>query len=370
MSVRIVVLTFISFCFIGSVNAKPSTTALIEAKQALGKALFFDPVLSVTGKQSCASCHAPSHGMADPGSLAVSSGAIKGQFTRRNAPTVSYAKFVPPRYFDKKEQHYVGGLFHDGRAQTLEKQMEGPMFSGAEMGNTSKKSVIDRLRSGAYLARFSALYGDAALANTETGMQQLAEVITQYERSKEVNPFSSKYDYYLAGKVSLNKQEQRGLKVFSAENKGNCAACHPHEATKSQTPPLFTDFTYDNLGVPVNPAYAGIFGEHNIGKNNILPDRGLGEITRDKAQDGLFRVPTLRNIGKSAPYMHNGVFASLKEVVEFYNERDIKEQWGKPEVPQNVNKDEMGNLKLSEQDVEDLVAFLHTLTDGYKLSQK
>ncbi len=352
---------------------KQSTIKLDEVssnKASLGKALFFDTILSPNNKQSCASCHAPQAGFADPTRQAVSAGAIEGRFTRRNAPTISYVKYVPARYFDKTEQHYVGGLFYDGRALDLATQMEGPMFSEAEMANPDKKAVIDRLRSNSvYLQRFQVIYGAAALKDTDSGMQQLADVITQYEKSPEVNPFSSKYDAYLAGKASLSEQEQRGLKVFKDEKKGNCAACHPHEKSDDGTPPLFTDFTYDNLGAPVNPKFVKLFTRKDLAKNKILPDRGLGEVTKKHSEDGLFRVPTLRNISKTGPYMHNGVFESLKEVVEFYNERDVSDKWGKPEVALNVNKDELGDLKLNNQEVDDLVAFLDTLTDGYEASK-
>ena len=316
--------------------------------------------------QSCASCHAPEVGFADPRGLAVSEGAFSGKFTRRNSPTISYSKFIPPRYFDNKEAHYVGGVFWDGRSQTLAEQIEGPLLSPHEMANPDKKAIIERLKQSQYLARFKTIYGDAALATTEQGMAQLAEVIVSYEQSDEINPFSSKYDLYLQGKVQLSAQEQRGLKVYKDEKKGNCAACHPHEKGVDGTPPLFTDFTYDNLGVPENKDYAKIMGKSFLKQQQYLPDRGLGEITRNKAEDGLFRVSTLRNISETGPYMHNGVFTTLKEVVEFYNDRDVnKKRWGKPEVAENVNTDELGDLKLNEQEIDDLVAFLKTLTDGY-----
>jgi cytochrome c peroxidase len=192
--------------------------------------------------------------------------------------------------------------------------------------------------------------------------------IAAYEGSDEVNAFTSKYDYYLKGQVTLSEEELRGLELFNS--KGMCNLCHPSDGPK----PLFTDFTFDNLGTPKNPNNP--FYETPGGSSFIDP--GLGGFLatlpqwQDKAQDnwGKHKVPTLRNVDKRPSennvkaYMHNGVFKSLKEVVHFYNTRDV-ETWPAPEVSQNINVDELGNLGLTETEEDAIVAFMKTLSDGY-----
>ena len=342
----------------------------LSDKAQLGKRLFFDPRLSEPAGQSCASCHSPSHGFTDPRGGPVSEGVIKGRFTSRSTPSVSYAGFAPALHWDAKEEVYVGGFFHDGRANSLEEQGVGPILGALEMANKSKTAVVARLQKTEYLAAFIKIYGANALSDTETGFAQLVELIASYERSVEVNSFSSKYDLYLEKKIELTAAELRGLKVFDAEDKGNCAACHPSSLGEQGEKPLFTDFTYDNLGVPGNPEnpFLGLNKKFNPDGKHFR-DKGLGGFLKDKDQDGKFKVPTLRNIALTAPYMHNGVFSTLKEVVDFYNTRDVDKKWDKPEIEQNVNTEELGDLKLTDQEVDDLVAFLKVLTDGYQLNQ-
>jgi len=342
----------------------------VSPTEALGKQLFFDPLLSDPPGQSCASCHAPQSGFADPRQTAVSEGVHHGRFTRRNAPSIAYLGLVLPLHYDEKEGTYIGGLFYDGRAKGFVDQIEGPLFSPVEMANASKHRLIERLRKSSYLAEFRKLFGEEALADTDSGFAQLGEVLAAFQRSREVSPFSSKYDLYLAGKVTFTAAEQRGLKLFADEKKGNCAACHPHEPGPDGSPPLFTDFTYDNIGLPKNTKspYLTQSGEFNpAGKSDI--DLGLGATVNDRRQNGKFKVTTLRNISLTAPYMHNGMFATLEEVVDFYNTRDVDPKWSPPEVPENVNKEELGDLKLADNEVQDIVTFLKTLTDGYTLPE-
>jgi len=341
--------------------------APLNTKEALGKRLFFDPMLSSPPGQSCASCHARQTGFADPRRTAVSEGVHPGRFTRRNAPSIAYLGTLPPLHYDKKNDVYVGGFFYDGHAKRFEDQIEGPLFSVVEMANPDKAALISRLRKSAYLKEFQAVFGDKALADTDSGFAQLGDALAAYQKSAEVSPFSSKYDLYLAGRIKLTAKEERGLQLFADEKKGNCAACHPHERNADGSPPLFTDFTYDNLGVPKNnesPFLTQSKQFNPAGTGDI--DRGLGETVKDHGQNGKFKVTTLRNIGLTAPYMHNGVFSTLKEVVDFYNTRDVDKKWAPPEVPENVNKDELGDLKLTDSEVDDIVAFLKILTDGYQ----
>lgn len=339
----------------------------LTEKQALGKRLFFDANLSQPRGMACASCHSPQSGHADPRQhLPVSEGANKGRFVPRNAPTINYLASIPALKYDKKEQVYIGGLFLDGRAASLEEQVSGPLFSANEMAMPGKEVLRQRLHELGYLPAFKQVYGEQALASDRLALTQLTQAIAAYERSYEFNPFTSKFDYYLKGKAKLTAQERRGWKIFDAEDKGNCAACHPSGLGDNGEPPLFTDFTYDNLGVPANPDnpfYRQDKRFNPLGRNYV--DKGLGQTLNDSKQDGKFRVSTLRNIDKTAPYMHNGVFKTLREVIDFYNTRDVSKKWAPAEVAANVNKDEMGDLKLNEQEVEDLLAFLKTLSDGY-----
>lgn len=350
-----------------SLNVQAEVPRLTPSEQ-LGKALFFETRLSNPAGQSCASCHSPESAFSDPRqSLPVSPGAAKGMFTSRNAPSVMYLARVPALHIDKKEGIYMGGLFYDGRANTLEAQIEGPAFSPNEMAIRDKAELVNKLRKLGYEKQFRKIYGSQALATTASGYQQMSEVIAAYERSTELNPYTAKYDYYLKGKARLTAQERRGLKLFEDEKKGNCAACHPTDPQDDGTRPMFTDFSYDNLGVPKNPnnPFLQLGGRINA-EGKAFTDMGLGKIVSKTTESGKFRVPGLRNVELTAPYMHNGVFKTLKEVVDFYNTRDVDKQWAKPEVAANVNRDELGNLKLTEQEVDDIVVFMKTLTDGYR----
>ena len=210
--------------------------------------------------------------------------------------------------------------------------------------------------------------------------ERIARSIAAYERSKEVNPFSSKFDAYVEGKAKLTKQEKDGFRLFLT--KGNCANCHIVTPGKSSEQPLFTDFTYDNLGIPKNPAnpFYTMPPEFNPAGTNWI-DLGLGGFLAtvpDYAasapeNQGRQKVPTLRNVDKRPypgfvkAYGHNGYFKSLKEIVHFYNTRDVAAaNWPPPEFPMTVNHTELGNLGLSDAEEDAIVAFLQTLTDGYK----
>lgn len=279
---------------------------------------------------------------------------------------VSYSMYVQPLYFDKEEGVWEGGLFWDGRANTLAEQAMGPPLNPLEMANADTVSIAEKLRALAYADLFYEIYGDDALSEPGQAFKNMVEAMVAYEKSEEVNPFNSKYDYYLKGEVQLTDQEMRGLSLFVAEDKGNCSACHPNTPYEEAGPVLFTDFTYDNLGVPKNPEnpFYLLPSEYNPDGINFI-DLGLGATLNDLSQNGKFRVPTLRNVAITSPYMHNGLFKTLYQVIAFYNTRDLLD-WPPPEVVENVNMDEMGNLGLSNLEVEDLVAFLNTLTDNWK----
>lgn len=354
------VITAVTTLLTGSVVAASSLAEL-------GKKLYFDTNLSTPPGQACASCHLPGAGFADPDrELPVSRGVHPDRFGDRNTPTASYALFSPAFHFDEEEGLYVGGQFWDGRAATLEEQAKGPFLNPVEMANTDAVAVVDKVRSAAYAADFDALFGAGSLDDVEPAYERIAAAIGAFERTELFRPFSSKYDAHLAGKAKLTAQELHGLKLFDAEDKGNCAACHPSQAGENGQPPLFTDFTYDNLGVPANaqsPFYTQPARFNPKGRAAI--DVGLGKTTGRAEDKGKFKVSTLRNIAATPPYMHNGIFKTLREVVDFYNTRDTRRDWGAPEVPENVNTEELGNLGLSNDEVDAIVAFMRTLTDGY-----
>jgi len=349
----------------GTITIHPSFTP----KERLGKLLFFDESLSTPPGQSCSSCHDPKVAFADPElDLPVSRGSRPGVYGNRNDMTVSYSAFVPPLHFDEEENMWVGGLFWDGRANSLFEQAQVPPLNPLEMANPDTLTIARKLRGLSYSALFTEVYGADALSDPGTAFTNMADAIEAYEKTSEVNPFNSKYDHWLRGETELSEQELRGLKLFEAEDKGNCAACHPNKNSEDGSPPLFTDFTYDNLGTPKNPENPFYLLPPELNPEGIdFIDYGLGITVNDPAQNGKFRVPTLRNIALTPPYMHNGVFKTLFSTLAFYNTRDLAE-WPAPEVSENVNKEELGNLGLTNQELEDLAAFLKTLTDGWSES--
>ena len=355
----------------GSVSEKTTFEPLLKSrnltqKQELGKKLFFDKNLSTPVGQSCADCHTPEKGFADPNpDIPVSQGVHKDRFGNRNDLPAAYAAFSPEFHYDPNEGLYVGGQFWDGRATDLVEQAKGPFLNPLEMANPDEKAVVDKVHRSEYANLFRDVFGAAAFKDPNETYGMVAEAIAAYERSHELNPFNSKYDFYLAGKVMLNEQERRGLELFEDEEKGNCAACHPSRPSADGTPPLFTDFTYDNLGVPKNPENPFYYLPESLNPDGAdFVDLGLGGVLGKSSEIGKFKVPSLRNIAKTGPYLHNGIFKNLRQVVVFYNTRDVG-PWPAPEVGVNVNRDELGDLGLTEQETDDIVAFLHTLTDGY-----
>ena len=349
----------------------PIKRKILTPKQELGKKLFFDENLSTPAGQSCAGCHVPEKGFADPNpDIPVSQGAYRDRFGNRNDLPAAYAAFSPTFHKDPNEGLYVGGQFWDGRAADLVEQAKGPFLNPLEMANPDEKSVVNKVRHSEYADFFRKVFGANAFKDPNETYSMIAEAIAAYEKSHELNSFNSKYDYYLEGKVALNEQERRGLELFEHEEKGNCAACHPSQPSADGMPPLFTDFTYDNLGVPKNPENPFYYLPEQLNPDGInFVDLGLGGVLEKPSEIGKFKVPSLRNIAKTGPYLHNGIFKNLRQVVVFYNTRDVG-PWPAPEIGVNVNRDELGDLGLTEQETDDIVTFLHTLMDGYNPNEK
>lgn len=329
-----------------------SVYALTE-KEALGKKLYFDEKLSNPDGQSCASCHWPDAGFADPDQLLpVSEGVIPGRFGGRNSPSASYAVFTPT--FTLKGG-VRGGQFWDGRAADLVEQAKGPFLNPVEMNNASKAEVINEVIASSYAGEFEAVYGVGSLSNVDQAYDNVADAIAAFEASSEVNPFSSKYDAVQAGLASFTAEEERGFNLFSG--KAKCAHCHGTGGGKR--PDVFSDFSYHNIGLPRNTEYPFSLIE------NPQPDLGLGAVLENAKYNGQFKTSHLRNIEKTAPYMHNGILKTLKEVVHFYNTRDVPGVWPEPEVPENLDGKFIGDLGLTDEEEDAIVSFMKTLTDGY-----
>lgn len=395
--------------------------------EQLGKSIFFDKNLSINRNQSCATCHDPAAGWTGPDSEinahgAVYKGSIEVRFGDRKPPTAAYAAVSPILYFNKKEGLFIGGNFWDGRA-TGEKlgnaaadQAQGPFLNPVEQALPEAACVVYRVCNAHYPYSLESIHpGECEIAwppdvdiNKECEMgntmmlshkQQsrvdqafnaIALAVAAYEASPEVNPYTSKFDHYLKGMAELTKEEKKGLELFNG--KGKCSECHISAGAK----PLFTDFTYDNLGVPINV-------ENPVYKvNSTFVDKGLGgflekqenpEEWQKLAQQnmGKHKVPTLRNVDKRPnkefvkSYMHNGYFKTLKGLVHFYNTRDVKPAcsglyveshahangcWPKAEVMENMNKEELGTLGLNDEEEDAIVAFMKTLSDGFVPEQK
>lgn len=375
-------LTGVVFSFNVTAGGASDSSLSLSDKEQLGKLLYFDKDLSINKNQACASCHFPPAfvdpaNTLDPANSVVSLGSDISLNGGRNAPSAAYAAFSPFFHWEPVEGLYIGGQFWDGRANTLADQAKGPFLNPVEMAMPSKESVLKRIASerndnyraykklwkSVYNVRLDMLASPDSEVETNALYDMMADAIAAFEKTRFFSPFSSKFDYYLAGKATLSPQEESGLALF--EGKAQCNACHPSSPLISpdggMMPPLFTDFTYDNIGVPksTNPLIAANPVDYGLG--------GRADIaTKDPegAELGKHKVMSLRNIAVTAPYAHNGYFATLAEVVHFYNTRDV-ESWPAPEVAENMNTDELGNLGLTPEEEADLVSFLQTLTDGY-----
>ena len=375
-------------------NLRKAAPVNLSKQELLGKFIYFDKRLSSSGTQSCATCHSPKTGFGGEiqgftNIAGIYEGAVDGRYGNRKPPSAAYASFSPVFHFSAEEGLFEGGNFWDGRATgltlgspTAEKAL-GPFLNPLEQNCPNSFFVLDKIASGDYAGLWKKVYGVVLDPGNNSvindNYNKVGYAIAAYEASKEVNQFSSKYDYYLKGKVELNPQEYKGLTLFNG--KAKCDLCHTSTSGDHENPiipPLFTDFTYDNLGVPRNPDNPYYYSAFNP-LGSAWVDKGLGGFLEKSPNPewramaaeniGKHKVPTLRNVGlrvgAAQRFMHNGAFRSLKEVVDFYNTRDVK-KWPAPEVAENVNDTELGNLGLSPDEVNAVVAFMKTLSDGYR----
>ncbi|HZX28961.1 MAG TPA: cytochrome c peroxidase [Telluria sp.] len=366
--------------------AAPGVNQMSSAAR-LGAKIFADTSLSASGRQSCASCHDPAHGHAQSDSLAVQLGGPDGTTLGfRAAPSLRYLSSATAFQFDQ-EGTAVGGFDRDGRAATLAEQAKVPFLAPHEMANASPAEVIARLRQASYAAEFRSVFGAAIFDQPDQAYERVAFALQQFQlEDPAFRPFDAKYDLFLAGKVQLNAQELRGMALFNDPNKGNCAACHPSARGPNGEPPLFTDFSFDNLGVPRNFKIPATARADYFDLGLCGPDRTDLAARTDLC--GAFKVPTLRNVATRKVFFHNGVFDNLTDVVSFYVTRDTDPARWYPrradgsidkfnDLPAayraNVNTSEAPYNRqpgmapaLNAQEIADVVAFLGTLTDGYR----
>ena len=340
------------------VDTPDSQSPAIDPKQtekaALGNILFNDASLSSPPGQSCATCHRPDMAFSD--GKVVSEGANKSLGVR-NTPSLMYAKFSTAFYYEEWRKTWVGGQFWDGRADTLAEQALGPLLNPIEMGN-SRQTLAANLRNLSYQNLFVDIYGKDVLANDETLLNAAADALQTFQMTDTFAPFTSKFDYAQKGLVELTEQEKWGRKLY--DTKASCIDCH---AGMGDDKLLFTQFSYHNILTPVN-----------VTLNNGIPDQGAAnnpKLSDDerKLALGRFKTPTMRNVAKTAPYMHNGVFKTLREVVDYYNDVDDRKRWGPATFPETKSHMLRTKLDLTDEEIEALIAFLETLSDGYELPQ-
>lgn len=368
---------------LGSCDGNNSTTSTNNyTKKDLGEKLFFDKNISLRRKTSCSTCHDPDHGFVDArftkdgkdqsifvnGALSVGDDGFS--LGGRNAPTASYAKFSP----DFNSTTIIGGQFHNGRAKTLQVQAGGPPLDGAEMQMPDKASVVDRLKENPdYIKQFKTLYGNDIFENVENSYDAMANAIAKFEKTDLFSPFDSKYDRMKKGEYEFNRDEDGGYSLFFSNANTNCATCHSlnskGEALSNET---FSNYKYENIGVPRNIEAMNARISLGLQEANATFD-GVGATINNSEYLGKTKVPTLRNIAVTAPYMNNGQFSKLRTVLEFYDHiaglghhinPETGKSWGKNDHNQTINfKLLKATKELNNDKIRQLEAFLRTLTD-------
>jgi cytochrome c peroxidase len=356
----------------------------------LGRAIFHDAALSGDGRRACATCHQPENAYAPADSTAASliaprrTGAVM-----RAVPSLRYASRIPvfgigPDARDDDEPVRArppdtlaahGGLFWDGRANTLQGQAMGPLFNPDEMANTDAASVGGKLRRAPYAERFAALFGAGIFADPVRLVDEAMFAVARYEiEDPSFHPYDSKYDLYLEGRATLTRDEWRGLQVFEDPRRGNCAACHLDRPTADGRPPAFTDYEYVALGVPSGRVASPVV---DLGACGPL----RGDLAESARMCGTFRTPSLRNTATRVVYFHNGVYRTLEQVLAFYAFRDTRPESvyahekfaGLPRTYRGnvdttdgpLNRKRGAAPAMTADEMRDVIAFLETLNDGW-----
>ncbi len=383
----------------------PAETLAPAALAALGRELFFDPSLSASGRMACATCHDPRHAYGPPNARAVQLGGAQLTLPgRRAVPSLRYVLVHTPLWakqyqasaverVTETDSAPVGGFTWDGRFDTLRAQSASPLLGDFEMGNASAAQLAARVQRAACADRLRKLFGAQIFGDPQRLLAAALLAIERFELDDpSFRPYSSRYDAWLENKASLSAAELRGLQLFNDPQKGNCSACHTSSLGADGSHPLFTDFSYAALGVPRNP-------EILANTDASYFDLGLcGPLRADLAKEqrwcGMFKTPSLRNAAARSVFFHNGRVHTLRDAVRFYAERDTHPERWYPRDPgaaatagrsdpvvrfddlpaalrSNVNRREVpmqlqpGDASLvSEADIDDLVAFIATLTDA------
>jgi cytochrome c peroxidase len=369
-----------------TLSAPPASEVKDEVlREWIGQRIFFDTRLSEPTGLSCASCHDPARAFTgDNGSkLKVARGSKPESLGTRNTPTLMYLASTPGFKFVERDGRRVpvGGFFWDGRAATLEAQAKGPLLNPLEMNNGDAKTLVAKVAAADYAPLVRRAFGADVFADPERAFDAIATLLAAFQRSAPFAPFTSKFDAVVRGQAKFTEQEERGFGIFTIRQKGNCAECHTIDReSKDPRDSLFTNFGYHALGPP---------REARIPRNEDKGffDLGICGPQRTDAPDGknwcgFFKTPTLRNVEITGPYMHNGRFDNLRDAVAFYATRDTHpERWypnGKfddlpVELHGNVDREtppyhrEPGRRPaLNDEEIDDIVVFLKTLTDGWK----
>ena len=407
-----VILAFVFAAVSCGRQAEKSAVPKLTPKEELGKKLFFDKNLSTPPGQDCAACHGPLVGMTGPDEEinkpgGVYEGAVHGRFGNRKPPAAAYAGDSPV-LSHTEDGTFAGGMFWDGRAtgeklgDPLAEQAMGPFLNPLEQNMPDKKEIITRVKASSYAALFEEVWGPGSLdpekdvdarvredRPVDRGLRALGRgeslqfPVRRFLAESQVRRARCRDDRRgerrsPSPNMGLDDNELHGLALFNT--KGLCSKCHVLSSVDGK-PPVFTDYTYDNLGIPRNPdnPFYKMPAEFNPDGERWI-DRGLGHFLEesDPLRDhaavniGKHKVPTLRNVdlrprpGFVKAYMHNGYFKSLEDVVRFYNTRDVAGvKWPAPEVAENLNTTEMGNLGLTADEEAAIVAFMKTLSDRF-----
>ncbi|TIU46863.1 MAG: cytochrome-c peroxidase [Mesorhizobium sp.] len=376
--------------------------ARAKALTALGRKMFFDPSLSASGKQACSSCHDPSHAFGPASATPVEMGGPNlDQPGVRAVPSLRYLQAAPAfteHFHDSEDEGDesvdngpTGGLTWDGRADHGKDQAKIPLLSPFEMANKGAGAVTAALRKSAYAGEFKTVFGQDVFNHPNDAFDAAAEALGTFEQSAaDFYPYSSRYDAFLAGKATLSAQELHGRQLFEDEAKGNCASCHLSEPANDGEPPQFTDFGLIAIAVPRNPAITA-------NTDPAYADLGLCGPLRTNFRGrtdycGLFKTPTLRNVALRRSFFHNGEFHTLRDAVAFYASRDTDPGRWYPknadgtvrkydDLPKaywpNLNQDPPfggrrpgGKPALTDAEIDDIVAFLQTLTDADQVAAK
>jgi len=374
--------------YVGAASAVPALTPV----QALGEQIFNDKNLSEPRGTACANCHQASTGFANlNGSrVGVPLGSLPNSFGIRSVMQNSYSSFTPAFGFRvlNGDIDPIGGLFWDGRADTLAQQAQQPFLATNEMNNKDGASVVAKIAAGPYAKVMIDLYGKDIFKNPTLAFTRVGEALAAFESTTQFQGFSSRYDDYIAGRVKFTPPEDNGMKVFMDPAKGNCASCHSMNP-KSTKPAdnLFTDFAHYATGVPRNKAIPANANPSYFDLGLCGPARTRPALSANVPASvsiekfcGTFKMPSLRNVGERQVFMHNGVFSNLRDVVSFYATRDSNPQrwYGPSGVPNDLplayqpnivrdrvpfNRAANAGPALTDKEIEDVVAFLKTLSD-------